>query len=229
MKLSLIILTLNEIQGLESIFKDIPLDSVDEVLAIDGGSTDGTQEFFRRNNIQFLVQEKKGRGEAFRLAFQKSEGDALIFFSPDGNEDPLDIPKFRPLLEDGAELVIANRMSGGGRNEEDHLIFKWRKWANNAFTLMANITWNRHPYIYDTINGYRAIKKETWNRLKPDGQGYTIEYQTSIRAFKERLRISEFPTNEGQRIDQREGSPSLKTGLAFLKLYCKELFAAKTR
>ena len=224
MKVSLIILTLNEIVGLREIFPQIPLSSVDEVLAIDGGSTDGTIEFFRSANIPVHIQTVRGRGEAFRLAFEKGSGDALIFFSPDGNENPADIPRFRPFLEKGYDIVIANRMSNGGHNEEDIHILKFRKWANNGFTLAANLTWNRDSYVYDTINGYRAITRPAWERLSPDGPGYTIEYQSSIRAFKHKLRIAEFPTAEGQRVDNRIGSPSVQTGIAFVKMYFRELF-----
>ncbi len=227
MKLSLVFLTLNEIVGLRTIFDEIPMDSVDEVLAVDGGSTDGTREFFQQKTIPVFVQDVKGRGEAFRIAFEKAKGDALIFFSPDGNEYPNDIPEFRPFLEKGYDMVIATRMVNNARNEEDDQIFKWRKWANNAFSLMANITWNRDGFITDTINGYRAITKSAWESIAPDGPGYTIEYQSSIRAFKKGLKIAEFPTIEGNRIDDREGSPSIKTGLAFLKLYFSELKTGK--
>ena len=83
MKISLVFLTLNEIVGLKKIFNKVPINDVDEVLAIDGGSDDGTQEFFRENGISMFVQDAKGRGEAFKLAFKKARGDALLFFSPE--------------------------------------------------------------------------------------------------------------------------------------------------
>lgn len=223
MKLSLVFLTLNEIVGLRVVLDKIPLNCVDEVLAIDGGSNDGTQEFLKKKGVPVFVQEVKGRGEAFRLAFSKARGDALLFFSPDGNEDETDIPKFKPLLEKGNDIVIATRMVKSAYNEEDDKLFKWRKWANNAFTLMTNLTWNQGPYVTDTINGFRAITRRAWKELALDGMGYTIEYQSSIRAFKKRLRIAEFPTHEGPRIDNKEGSPSIMTGLAFLRLYFSEL------
>jgi len=42
-----------------------------------------------------------------------------LFFSPDGNENPADIPKFKPLLEQGNDIVIATRMTKTAHNEED--------------------------------------------------------------------------------------------------------------
>ena len=210
MKISLVILTYNEIVGLESVFDRIPQDAVDEIFAVDGGSTDGTPEFLRKRGITVHGQTVKGRGEAFRVAFQKARGDALIFFSPDGNEDPLDIPKFRPFLEEGYDMVVGTRMIKGAHNQEDDLFFKWRKWANNIFNLMANLTWNRNGFVTDTINGFRAITKSVWNILALDGPGYTIEYQSSIRCLKKGLKVAEFPTYEDARIDRKRRIPEHK-------------------
>lgn len=227
MKITLVVLTFNEITGLRELFDKIPLDAVDEAFAVDGGSTDGTLEFFKEKGFPVHLQEQRGRGEAFRVAFRKAKGDALIFFSPDGNEDPADIPKFRPFLEQGFDMVVGTRMVNGAHNEEDIHFLKPRKWANNAFNLMANLTWNRGRFVTDTINGFRAITKDAWRRLALDGPGYTIEYQSSIRAFKLGLRIAEFPTHEDVRIDGREGAPSIPTGIAFVKMYFSELKAGK--
>ena len=223
MKITLVFLTLNEIVGLRVIFDKVPLNGIDEVLAIDGGSDDGTQDFFQEKGIPVFVQDAKGRGEAFRLAFKKSNGDALLFFSPDGNEDAADITKFKPLLKQGNDIVIATRMVKGAYNEDDDQFFKWRKWANNVFNLLANITWNNGPFVTDTINGFRAITRKAWYELDLDAKGYTIEYQSCIRAFKRGLKIAEFPTREEIRIDGRDGSPSIETGLAFIKIYFSEL------
>jgi len=64
MKSSLIILTLNEIEGVKALFDRIPMKTVDSCLVIDGGSTDGTIEFFEAHDIpvtsfrQFVVVGK---------------------------------------------------------------------------------------------------------------------------------------------------------------------------
>ena len=224
MKSSLIILTLNEIEGVRTLYDRIPFDAVDECFVVDGGSIDGTVEFFRERGIKVVSQEIKGRGEAFRIAVKRAEGDHLIFFSPDGNEDPGDIPKLLELLAMGYDIAIASRFLSGSQNEEDDLRFPWRAWANRAFTFIANIIWNTNRnYITDTINGYRAIKKEAFNKLNINAPGFVIEYQMSIRAMKLGLKVVEIPTVEGQRIGGVSTAKSIPTGLLFLRFLLKEI------
>ncbi len=223
MRTALVLLTLNEHEGVAALFDQIPLDAVDEAFAVDGGSTDGTLEIFQEKGFRVLDQASKGRGEAFRLAFDSTDADALIFFSPDGNEDPADVRRFRPLLEAGASMVIASRMMKGAVNEEDAELLRWRKWANNAFNWLANVFWNRGDYVTDSINGYRAITREAWGKIHPDGAGYTIEYQSTIRSMKLGLPVSEFPTTEGARIGGESYAKSLPTGMRFLRLLWSEI------
>ena len=228
MKIALVILTFNEYECLKVVYPTIPTPqeggAFDAVYAIDGGSTDGTVEYYREHNVPVIAQSRRGRGDAFLQAFEKIDADAYLFFSPDGNEDVKDLGKFRPLLEKGADLVIASRMMKGASNEEDHQLLKWRKWANNAFNMLSNLFFRKKgPYITDSINGYRAITKAAAQKLKLDATDYTIEYQMTIRAFKNKLNIVEFPTQELARVSGETKAQSIPTGLRFLNCLFKEL------
>lgn len=223
MKHTLILLTLNETDGVRALVPQLLAGVADEVLAIDGGSNDGTREFLEANGIRVVVQEQRGRGEAFRLGVRMSSGDHLVFFSPDGNEDHRDLPHLFEKLDSGADMVIASRFLPGARNEEDDAALPMRKWVNQAFTIMANVLWNRGPRITDTINGFRGITRSAFLRLAPESVGYTIEYELTIRAMKARLRILEIPTIEGGRIAGKTKAPSFRTGLVFLRFFIREL------
>jgi glycosyltransferase involved in cell wall biosynthesis len=224
MKIAVAILSLNEKPGLEAVFAKIPRPSVSEVFAVDGGSTDGTLEFYQQHRVRVLGQSRKGRGEAMRLGFRESDAEAIIFFSPDGNENPEDIARFVPYLQEGYDLVIASRMMKGAVNEEDGQVFKWRKWANLGFDWAANALWNKTGIpVTDCINGFRGITREAFERLAVDETGFTIEYQMTIRALKHRLRIIEFPTHEGPRIGRESGAAAIPTGLKFLRCLGREL------
>jgi len=228
MKVVLCLLTYNERPCLEQIFPLIPKPSLqagfNERVAIDGGSTDGTLDYYRQNGVLVIGQSRRGRGDAFLLAFEQVEADAYIFFSPDGNEDVRDLPKFKPLLEKGADLVIASRMMPGSRNEEDAQFLRPRKWANKTLNLFANSFFRKKgPFVTDSINGYRAITRRASQELRLDALDYTIEYQMTIRALKKAMNILEFPTREGPRVAGVSGAPSFPTGVQFLKRLWTEL------
>lgn len=221
MKTTLVTLTLNEIEGIKALFDKIPFKDFDEVLALDGGSTDGTVEFFKSKGITVVPQKTRGRGEAFRLAAETATGDVIVFFSPDGNEDPKDTIKLANLIKDGYDMAIASRFMKESRNEEDEDWFPVRSWANQAFTILANLFFKGR--VTDSINGFRAVKKDSFKALGVNASGFAIEYQMTIRALKLKQRIIEIPTIEGNRIGGQSTAKSIPTGLKILKLLIKEI------
>lgn len=221
---TLVILTLNEIEGVEHIFPKLPAGCVDEILVVDGGSTDGTVAFFEARGVPVIRQVKRGRGEAFRLAVAHARHDWLVFFSPDGNEDPDDIPRLIQGLAEGYDMVIASRFMPGARSEDDdRWLFTNRRWGNLTFTWLVNALWRGPARITDTINGYRAITRQAFCRLAPDAEGYAIEFQLSIRALKLGLRVLEIPTIESPRFGKGVSKLyAIPVGLKFLRLLLRE-------
>lgn len=219
------ILTFNEIEGLRALWERIPLGAADEVFAVDPGSSDGTLAFLRDRGVRVLLQEKRGRGDAFRLAARAATGEALCFFSPDGNEDPADIPRLFSKIEEGYDLAIASRFLPGARHDEAAFFVPTRAIANRLFTLAARICFGGR--ISDTINGFRAIRRDRFLDLSPDAEGFAIEFQISIRAMKRHLRIAEIVTTEGDRIGGESTAHSIPTGLKVLRVLLRELWIGR--
>ena len=201
----------------------LPAGVADEVIAVDGGSTDGTTEILQEHGISVVRQRSRGRGEAFRIAVARTSADCIVFFSPDGNENPEDIARLFTALDEGADMVIASRFLPGSVNEEDEAALPFRKWANLCFNRVANALWNQGSYVTDTINGFRGIRRQAFLDLAPRSVGFTIEYELSILAMKSGMRIVEIPTVEGQRLGGETKAPSLRTGLAFVRYLVAEI------
>ncbi|HOP09490.1 MAG TPA: glycosyltransferase family 2 protein [Candidatus Methanofastidiosa archaeon] len=229
MKVGVVLLTFNEIEGITALYDRLPKEYLPHTFCVDGGSTDGTVEFMDEHGIRIYGQSRNGRGEAFRIAFQETEYDGLVFFSPDGNEDPNDIDKLVKGLENGADMVIASRMAKGSKNEEDDSFFKVRKWFCQVLTFVANVRWNggfilgRSEYITDTINGFRSLTKEAFNDCKIDADGYAIEHQLSIQFLKHHKKIVEIPTIEWPRIGGESYATPWHAGKQLFMLTIREL------
>jgi glycosyltransferase involved in cell wall biosynthesis len=219
---TLVLLTLNEIDGLQQLWSQIPVDEFKTVLAVDGGSTDGTREFLTERGVPILDQSIPGRGVAFRVAAEASRDERIVYYSPDGNEDPADIERLDDLIKDGNDLAIASRFAEGSVNEETDT-FRPRARVNQTLTWMANQLFNHGPFVTDTINGFRAMRRRAFLDMDTSVKRFPIEYQISIRAMRRRWRIAELPTVEGQRAGGESKAISWPVGKDHLKVLLTEL------
>ena len=219
---TLVLLVLNEIDGLRLLWDQIPVDRFARTVAVDGGSTDGSREFLAEKGIPILDQSIPGRGVAFRVAAEATDTDRMVFYSPDGNEDPADIERLDDLLLDGARLAIASRFAKGAVNEETDAI-RARARVNRALTWIANRLFNTGDYITDTINGFRALRREDLLSLQTTVKRFPIEYQISIRSMKRGWPIAELATHEGQRAGGESKAISWPVGKDHLRVLLTEL------
>lgn len=229
LRISLAIIVENERVASEVIYPKIPLKSIDEVYVIDGKSIDGTPDFYKKKSIKVYQQRIKGLGGAMMEARKRCKTNAIIFFHPDGNENPKDIAKCAKLLREGWEFVIPSRMVKRGFNEEDNQLIKPRKWFNRVLAFFVNFLWKKEwPFTTEIVQGFRAIQTNTFDKLKLDKTDLTLDFQMVLRALKYNVRIYEFPTKEGQRIFGQTHFTSLSTGVKELRMLWREIFDSST-
>lgn len=224
MRLTLCLLTWNEIDGCRHDAPRLPIDQFEEVYAIDGGSTDGTCEYLTSVGIPVHRQELPGYNGAYVSAFRRCTTDALLMFHPKGSIDPTTILRVRTLLEHGADLVIASRLMAGGANEEDDRLFKPRKWFVAGLGLAASLVWKREGQrIRDVLHGYRAMRRDAFFAISPLATGVSMDLEMVVRCYKKRLRRVEFPVQERPRLSGETHFKSLSTGAKLLRYLWFEL------
>lgn len=225
---ALALIVRNEESGVRDVMPKIDRAAFDQVLAIDGNSTDGTVAALEHFGVPAFRQTERGLGAAMIEARQRVTADAFVFFHPDGNEDPADLPKMAGLLRAGKPFVVASRMIRGAVNEDDHKLLKPRKWANVGFAVLANLLFahggNRTT---DVTNGFRGMSCHAWDALRLTSRDLTMDYQMVIRALKAGVPITEFPTHEFHRVCGETNFASLPTGIAELKLVWRELLMGR--
>jgi glycosyltransferase involved in cell wall biosynthesis len=200
MKISLCLLVWNEMDGCRQVVPDLPLNHFDEVYAVDGGSHDGTAEYLSDQNIPVYTQPKKGLNAAYIHAVHKSTCDAVVVFFPKGTIHPACLKTFVSELNAGFDLVIASRNIPGAENEEDVKLFRIRKWGVSALAGFAALVWKKEGYtIRDVLHGVKGFSVDAFKRMKICDEGLSIDIEMVIRAYRLRLKRTEFPVKETQR------------------------------
>jgi glycosyltransferase involved in cell wall biosynthesis len=218
---TLLIFNRNDIDGLKHIWNLIPFDLFDQVVAIDGHSTDGSYEFLASTGVRTYLQMKMGRGNALAEAMQLVEGDAVVELSSDGNEDPRTIPLLLREIDNGADLVIASRLALGGRTDDTDDPMKVRRLGNRLLTFLINVLWGAK--LTDSTNGLRAFRTDAWQKMHLDASHFEAEFLMSIRAIKLKLRVAEVPTVEGSRVGGEVQAKTSKVGIALLHVVVREM------
>lgn len=219
MKTTLVIFTLNEIEAARKLFDRIPFDKVNEFFVIDGGSSDGTVEFFQEKGVTVIKQDTPRHGEAYKLGMKKATQEIIVFFGCDGNNQPEDIPALIKKLNNGNDLVIASRFGNGSQSHDATFI---RKLGNLFFVFLVNMRWQTG--LTDVLNEFRAIKKGPMENLHLKNRYFDLELEMVIKAIKNNLKIAEIATVEQKRISGKSKLSTVRDGWMNLRCFLKEAF-----
>jgi glycosyltransferase involved in cell wall biosynthesis len=234
MKATLLVPTLNEIEGMRVIMPQIQPGWVDQILVLDGGSTDGTIEYSREQGYDVVIQEKRGLINAYRQVRPHIRGDVVITFSPDGNSVTERIPELLDKMREGYDMVIVSRYLGGAKSQDDTFMTRVGNWV---FTGLINTLFSGH--YTDAMVIYRAYRTVLIDELGlMEDEPLSVERNfnhmisweplLSMRAAKRRLRIGEIPGDEPARIGGEGKCQHYTWGAVYLLEMAQE-FARRLR
>lgn len=231
---TLLIPTLNEIVGMKTIMPKIKREWYDQLLIVDGQSTDGTVEYAREQGYPVIIQQKKGIRHAYIEAWPHITGDAVLTFSPDGNSIPELIPPCFKKIKEGWDMVIASRYAQGAKSYDDDLVTGFGNWL---FTTLINLLHGGH--YTDAMVMFRAYRTKIFTDLDlHKEESYRFEeklFRTvvgcepllSIRAAKRKLKCAEIPGDEPAREGGERKLQVLRWGAAYLFEIFREIFVWK--
>lgn len=167
----------------------------DELLVIDGHSTDGTRDIATACGARVIVDDQRGKGAAIRRGIAEAEGDILVFLDADGSHDPADIPALvAPILAGEVDHVSGSRMLGG--SDELHATIHQfvRLFGSQVITLSIN--YRLGVRLTDCQNGFRAIRRDVAQQLGLQENITTIEQEMVIKTIRRGYRLGEVATHE---------------------------------
>jgi glycosyltransferase involved in cell wall biosynthesis len=216
-KVTLVIFTLNEIVGMRAIMPSIKREWYDELIIIDGGSTDGTIEFAKEHGYTLYVQSEKGLGAAHNEAIKRATGDIIVQFSPDGNSLVEKIPELVSKIKEGYDFVIVSRYLQGARSDDDDAVTRFGNWL---FTTLTNIAFGGK--VTDSLVIFKAYRRSLAINFKVETKEIAWGTQLLARCMKNKVRITEIPGDEPKRIGGIRKMDPIRNGLSELKMIIHE-------
>lgn len=201
MKTTVVMPTLNEVETIEESLTRLPKDLIDEVLVIDGHSTDGTIELVKKLGYPVIFQEEnpkgpgaKGFGSAVATGIKHATGDVIIITSADLSQDINDLPLMLDKIKEGYDLVLTSRYMKGGGSEDDTLLHRW---GNKFFTFLCNFL--HGTKITDCLYFYLAADKKMFEKFKIETVHAGCCPELPIKAHKAGFKIVDIPSVEKKR------------------------------
>jgi dolichol-phosphate mannosyltransferase len=171
----------------------------DEVLVVDGHSTDATAKLAAESGATVLTDGGRGKGEAIRRAIPHVHAPIVVFLDADGSHDPEDIPLLvEPILTDRADHVTASRLRGGSSELHGGFDEFFRLTGSSFITACINSRFGCR--LSDSQNGFRAIRTDVLRKLDLAEDSTTIEQEMIIKTLRHGFRLTEVPSHEHPRV-----------------------------
>ena len=222
--ITVLICSLNEAPNLAHVLPKIP-SQVDEVLLVDGHSTDGTVEVAKRlrPDIHVLYQPGQGKAEALRYGIEQATGEIIVTLDADGETDPEDMPRFIEPLLAGYDFVKGSRFATGWRHKPPHRLL-----GNFVIANTCNILYGTR--FTDLCSGYNAFWKNILDRANIwADDGWNYEPLIIARVLRAGLKVREVAQTFGGRIGEESKLGSWGQGLTSIKVLVRERFSSAYR
>lgn len=204
---SAIIPCLNEESAIAAVVGGVLAQGVEEVIVVDGGSTDRTVERARAAGARVVFEARRGYGRAIQsgIAAARTDAEILLFLDGDGSDRPEMIPNLiAPLVAGHAVFVHGTRVRGArepGSLSAQQLI------AGRVAGVLLRLVYDVR---FTDMSPFRAIRRDVLSKLGMRDETYGWNLEMLMRVAAAGLPVLEIPV--GQR--RRAGGVSKVSGNA---------------
>lgn len=168
------------------------------VVVMDGHSSDGTAEIARQHGADVHLDPGLGKGAAIRASLDIVAEPVVTFMDADGSHDPADIPRLAaPVVDGSTDLCIGSRFTGGSEELSITVGQLVRTIGNISMNIAINTRWGVE--LTDTLNGFRAVRREALLAVGLRENLHTIEQEMVMKMLRAGYRVTNIPTHEYRR------------------------------
>ncbi len=189
----ILIPTLNEDLTIGKIISEFRASGYNNILVIDGKSTDNTVKVASEGGATVSTQSGKGKGNAIIEAFEIIEQPYILMLDGDGTYAPRDAEKMLTPLFLGFDQVIGDRLV----NAEEGSFSRLNLFGNQMVNLLFKIAHSRD--LHDILSGYRAFTHHAIKQMNLKETGFEIETEISVEAVRNGQNIMVVPIKYSRR------------------------------
>jgi dTDP-glucose pyrophosphorylase len=198
-KISVVIPAYNEAESIASVVNDFK-DRVDEVLVVNNSSRDETAAVAAAAGARVETVQLKGYGDTIRWGLDHASGDIFVVVEADCSFRARDLDKLLEYLKD-ADMVMGTRTTRELIEQGTNMRGAVR-WGNVVVgKLVEAMWWSQQPRFTDVGCTYRALWRDTFQKIKPllRGTGPELAPEMMVAALLARLRVIEIPVSYHRR------------------------------
>ncbi len=197
-RLTVVIPTLNEAEAIGKVLDEILEVGIprENILVVDGGSTDDTVEIARSKGVRVVFQEGKGKADAIRTAVKYVKTPYTLVMDGDYTYPAKHIPH---LLEKALE--------------DYDLVIGWRRWqpgtqplvyrvGNRLLTKIFNLLFGTK--LHDVLSGMYLVKTRVLRELLYESRGFGIEAEIVAHVASTTGKVAEVPIEYRRRLGKKK-------------------------
>jgi hypothetical protein len=207
-RVALVIPVLNEVEALPGLLRELPPGVVDEVVVVDGGSTDGTVEAAGAGGARVVHEPRRGYGRACASGVAATDADVVAFMDGDGSDDPRALAALlEPVLAGQAALAL------GARSEPEAGAQHVHQRLGNAF--VSFLVRRLYGVPVHDIPPMRAVRRDTLASLRMSELAYGWPTEMLVKTARAGLPVVEVPVpSRARRGGESKVSGRLRPSLA---------------
>src|SRR4051812_36781557 len=159
-----------------------------EVIVADNGSDDGSPELAKEAGALVVHEPRRGYGSAYLAGFAAARGEYVVMADADLTYDWSEIPHFVAKLDEGAQLVMGDRMDN---IHPGAMPWLHRYVGNPVLSGILNLFFRTG--VRDAHCGMRSFRREILPPPDLRTTGMEFASEMVIRASKEKLDIRQVP------------------------------------